>query len=443
MTVVHLSWSDLDGGAARAAWRTHDALRAAGVDSSMFVGLREGDDPYVRQYSPAESVATRLGRIVRRERLRSELRREARNRPAGFEHFRDDRTQFGADVSSKAPPAAIYHLHQVTDFVDYAASLGRLAKSAPLVWTLHEMSPFTGGCHYAYECDGFTRECGTCPQLGSDRRGDLSHRVWTRKRSVFDALAASRIQIVAASNWMAAEAARSGLFGRFTISVVPYGLDTQIFRPTADARRLLPAFGLDPASRIVLFVADYSSTPRKGFHLLNDALSRIPAGSNCAVISVGRGPTPNLSLPLRHAHLGSMTSDRMLAAIYSMADVFVIPSIQDNLPNTVIEAMSCGTPVVGFRVGGIPDMIRDGETGLLAAPGDTAGLASAIDTLIRDQGRRHRMGAAGRAIAEREYSRELHAARYVAIYEALQRAQESVRQPRRSVRFMPWYSVPS
>jgi glycosyltransferase involved in cell wall biosynthesis len=419
MKIVHLSWYDINGGAARAAWRVHESLRLVDADSSMFVGLRESQDPSVTQYIPGRSPAARLKRIVRRDLLKWQFARSSKQRPAGFDDFRDDRTIFNSETATSAPDADIYHLHQITDFVDYRASLGRLAERAPIVWTLHEMTPLTGGCHYSHGCDGYTRACGSCPQLGSTRSHDLSRAVWHRKHTVYERIPPNRLHVVGASRWIAGEAKRSSLLSRFPVSVIPYGLDTDIFKPMPEARRLLDEFGLKPSMRIVLFVTDWMNSPRKGFHLLDSALGALPKGPDTALVSLGRGDPPRLQSRLPHVHLGSLTADRMIAAVYSMADLFVMPSLQDNLPNTVMEAMACGVPVVGFRVGGVPDMVRHEENGLLVPADDVNGLTAAIHALLSDDDRRACMGRAGRAIAEREYSCRLQGERYVDLYRSI------------------------
>jgi glycosyltransferase involved in cell wall biosynthesis len=419
MRVVHLSSYDINGGAARAAWRVHDSLRMVGVDSSMFVSVREGYDPKVEQYVPSPGAVVRLNRIVRRDLLRRELQSASRARPSGFDDFRDDRTIFGSEVAQSAPDADIYHLHQITDFVDYRSCLPVLARRAPIVWTLHEMTPLTGGCHYAYDCTHFTGECGECPQLGRSNRRDFSHSVWRRKQMVYGGIPRERLHVVGPSRWIASEAARSSLLGRYPVSVIPYGLDTDLYHPMPEARHLIEAFGIAPSTRVVLFVADWTSVRRKGFELLDAALGALCHSSKTALISLGRGDSPRLQSKLTHIHLGSLTDDRMIAAVYSMADVFVIPSLQDNLPNAVLEAMACGSAVVGFNIGGIPDMVRDGVNGLLAPEGDVKGLAEAIQTLLGDDERRRAMGKAAREIAEREYSRRLQGDRYVELYRSL------------------------
>jgi glycosyltransferase involved in cell wall biosynthesis len=417
MNVVHLSFTDINGGAARAAWRVHRSLDLVGIDSAMFVGFRDGHGTDVTQYEPTSQLASRLRRRARRAVLHRD-HKVLMHRPAGSEPYWDDRTTNGSEVGALAPAADVYHVHQITDFVDYAA-LPILAARAPIVWTLHETTPFTGGCPYTYECAGFTRQCGACPQLGSSDERDLSHAVWRRKQRHYSRIAPTRMHVVGPSQWIAAEARRSTLFNRFPVSVIPYALDTEVFRPMREARRLLDAFGVPPSARIVLFVAASTNYLRKGFNLLDSALGRLKNISDVALISLGHGDKPTLQSALPYIHLGTLTEDRMMAAVYSLADVFVIPSLEDNLPNTVLESMACGTPVVGFRVGGIPDMVREGENGLLVPRGDIAGLATAIETLLTEESRRACMGAAGRRIAEREYNYRVQAERYSNLYSSL------------------------
>ena len=384
----------------------------------MFVAFCDRHDPSIQQYQPSGTAKARISRTLRHTLLRRALRRALRSQPPGLEKFRDDRTRFGTDVASTMPAADIYHLHQITEFVDYRATLARLASRAPIVWTLHEMTPFTGGCHYTFGCDGFAATCGSCPQLGSSSHYDLSHSVWLRKRGVYNRIPPTRFHVVGASRWIAAEAQRSSLFKQFPISVIPYGIDTDVFRPMPGARRLLDALEVPPTARIVLFVSDWMGNNRKGFDLLDAALHSRPL-SNVALVSLGRGDRPRLQSAMPHVHLGGFTEDRMVALAYSLADVFVIPSRQDNLPNAVLEAMACGTPVVGFKTGGIPEMVRDGVNGLLAEAGDVADLADAIAALLADEPRRAGMGRAARELAEREYTGARQGERYLRLYESI------------------------
>src|SRR5262249_14235139 len=169
----------------------------------------------------------------------------------------------------------------------------------------------------------------------------------------------------------------------------------------------------------VLFVADVVDNRRKGFSLLAQALTHCAASvDRLWLLSVGHNP-PKLKGEMRGSHLGYVDNDRFLSLAYSAADLFVIPSLQDNLPNTVMEAMACGTPVVGFDVGGIRDMVRDGITGSLVASGDLEGLQRSIVALLKSPDTRHKMSEQARQIALAEYPLLRQAQRYSELYEEL------------------------
>jgi glycosyltransferase involved in cell wall biosynthesis len=167
-----------------------------------------------------------------------------------------------------------------------------------------------------------------------------------------------------------------------------------------------------------LFVADSTDNWRKGFVLLAEALSGLTELPNLFLVSLG-GDKPALNSHIDHLHLGHTDNDRLLSFAYSAADVFVISSLQDNFPNTVLEALACGTPVVGFSVGGIPEMVRSGVTGLLAPPEDEHALAGDIASLLENDELRTEMSANCRRVAIEEYSLEIQANRYIKLYEAL------------------------
>jgi len=418
MRITHVAQCDIAGGAARAAWRLHQGLLRAGEESSLYVGGRLSPSPTVTQHTPDPRLRRRIRRIIRKELLRRALARATAASPGGYEHFRDCREEFGPEVAESIPPADLYNLHQIGGFLDYEESLLPLTRRAPVVWTLHEMSAMTGGCPYAYDCAGFTDRCGRCPQLGSSDEADFSREVWTRKRRVYDRIARDRLHIVCPSRWMAGEARRSSLLADRPIHVIPYGLDTEIFHPNPEARHLLEVFNLPHDARILLFVADYGGNRRKGFALLDQALSALSNPEKYILVSMG-ADEPRVSGKFRQFHLGTLSDDKLIAAFYSLADVFVIPSLEDNLPNTVLEAMACGTPCVGFRSGGIPDMIRHGETGLLADEKDPRHLREAIEAIFDDEARLRHMGETARKIAETEYPLDLQASRYRALYASL------------------------
>ncbi|HZK80335.1 MAG TPA: glycosyltransferase, partial [Humisphaera sp.] len=197
---------------------------------------------------------------------------------------------------------------------------------------------------------------------------------------------------------------------------IPYGLDTQEFSPRGK-EICRQALGIPEQSRVILFVAQSSAMRRKGFELFQQALTKLPPG-NLLLLSVGGGESA-MDGSIRRLHLGNVEHDRILSLAYGAADVFVIPSMQDNLPNTVLESMACGTPVVGFCVGGIPDMVRPGETGALAPAGNVDALATAIRTMLDDDEERRRMGENCRRVALEEYDAGAQARRYISLYTSL------------------------
>jgi glycosyltransferase involved in cell wall biosynthesis len=280
------------------------------------------------------------------------------------------------------------------------------------------MNPFTGGCHYDERCGRWASGCGACPQLGSADPADLSRQIWWRKEAAFGQLGDRRLHVVANNEWMAAQARRSPLLGRFPLSVIPNGLNSDTFAPRdrAFARDVL---GIPQDARVVLFVAMATTNHRKGFSLLVQALGAMrDEVPGLFLLSLGRARTmPEVQVP--HLALGEIKQERLLSLIYSAADLFAIPSLQDNQPNTVLEALACGVPVVGFDAGGIGEMVRPGLTGELVPVGDVSALREATAALLLDDGRRRALGAGARETALREYRQEQQVERYCQLYDEL------------------------
>ena len=417
MKILHLNTYDIEGGAARAAHRLHKGLGRLGLDSSMFVLQARSKDATVTTFEPTMDLFGRLRRRFRREQITHSFARYRKCHPVGYDPFRTDCSEHGADLVRQLPHCEVVNLHWISDFVDYQEFFSAVPQSKPVVWTLHDMNPFTGGCSYDDDCGRYTDGCGACPQLGSGQVRDLSHRIWQRKRRIFAQIPDGRLHLVSPSRWLASEARRSPTLGRFPVSVVPYGLDLDDFSPRdrSFARNVL---GLPQDASIILFCADWLGGRRKGFSQLAHALAGLEKLNNLLLISLGsRIPTLDIAIP--HVHLGSIQNDRFLSLVYSAADIFVISSLQDNLPNTVLEAMACGTPVVGFAVGGIPDMVRPSKTGLLVPPSDVIALRAAIVQLLEDHSARKELAANCRRIAVEEYSLVLQARRYGELYKSL------------------------
>lgn len=422
MKIVHVSAHDVLGGAARAAYGLHEGLTALGQESQMFVLDRRSDAPSIVAFDPPRHLHNRVLRRFRQERIRQGASRYRRSRPVDLigDSFNDDRSRHdGADLVAQLPHCDVVNLHVVVGFVDYRSFMGALPDGIPLVWTLHDMNVFTGGCHYDLGCDRFVDACGACPQLGSSDPHDLSHAIWKRKCDAYAGSSGRRSHFVAVSNWIAEQAQRSSLLARLPVSTIHPGLDVDAFAPR-DRQAARAALGIPADARVLLFVADSLVTRRKGFALLVEVLNAMEDTPGLVLLSVGDN-RPALAARVPHVHLDFLDHDRLLSMVYSAADVFVAPSQQEAFGLTVLEAMACGTPIAAFATGGIPDMVRPGETGELAVTGDTGGLRAAIVGLLGNEERRTRMGVECRRFAVQRFSRRTQAARYLQLYESVMR----------------------
>jgi len=300
------------------------------------------------------------------------------------------------------------HLHWVGNGLLRVEEIGKL--NCPVVWTLHDAWAFTGGCHYTGDCQLYKQQCGNCPQLGSLRMNDLSHTLMQRKLRAFASL---DLTIVTPSRWLGEMAAKSSLFSGRRIEVIPNGLDTDAFKPI-DRRTARNYFGIDNNHPVILFGTHWLSDPRKGGDLLCKALSIL--GMQCTLLTFGEGKLQVEILPMVTIRsLGHFSDNASLALAYSVADVFLCPSREDNLPNTVAEALACGTPCVAFDIGGLSEMIEHQKTGWLAKPFDPVDLAAGIKWLLTHAHPEHLRNAA-REKAMADYSITTMTARYSTLY---------------------------
>jgi glycosyltransferase involved in cell wall biosynthesis len=415
--IVHINRDEYTGGASRSAYRLHQSLVGLGHDSQMYVFNKSSDDLRTRRYIPPQNRLSFHVRNVRRMYIEAAIRRYDKSASPDRTFFSDDRTVFYKDVCCHIPEADVINLHWIADFLDLGAFFSWLPKDKPLVWTLHDMAAFTGGCCHAMSCDRFMGRCGACPQLGSSDESDLTREIWLRKQGYYSTLDPARFHVVTPSRWLGDRLKRSSLLAQFPHSVIPYGLDLEVFKPR-DRRLSREVLGIPMTAKVILFVSNGLHVRLKGLHVLMDALNGMDPNTGIFFLSLGFGSPPSLGR-FQQAHIHSITEDRLLSLVYSAADVFVLPSLADNLPNTMLESIASGTPVVAFDAGGIPDAVRPGVTGLLAKTGDAAELCSAIQELLGNDAKRAEMSANCRKIAVAEYSLELQANRYVQLYESM------------------------
>ena len=375
MNVLHISYSDAGGGAARSAYRLHSTLRAHGHASRMLVGRVRRDDPDVR--SIKRNLAWRAA-----DRAAGSIAD-----PLGLQYVFYP-SSFGVASDPWFREADVVQLFNTHGSYFSHTALPLLSRRRPIVWRLSDMWPLTGHVAYSYECERWRVGCGQCPYLHEYPKlpRDTTRLLFRIKDAVYRH---SRIIVVAPSAWIERIAAESPLLSRFPRVRIPNGVDLDRFRTQPKPRRERP---------VVLFSAPDPEDRRKGGHILEEVRARVGVEYELAAFNGGESE---------------------LARQLAEADVFLLPTLADNLPNMAIESMACGTPVVAFDVGGVGDAVRHLETGWLAPAGDTEALAAGVRSLLEDAELRERLGRGARAVAEAEYGADLEAKRFAELYEGL------------------------
>ena len=403
MRILILSTSERTGGAAIAARRLMEALGRSGVDARMLVRDRQTDDPRVT------GVRAGLWRKAW-ERLCILLC----NRLSRRGLWKVSLANTGVDITRRPEfrEADVVMIHWVCQGFLSLSDVRRILRSGkPVVWTMHDQWPFTGVCHLLLGCEGFAGGCLECPQL----RGSMARRIFRRKQRVY---AEGRLTFVGCSQWIADLARRSPLTTGHRVVSIPNPIPSDIFcpMPQDEARR---ALGLPQEGRIILSAACKVTDTLKGFQYLQEALALVEKRvaddgqsplHGAVLLVIGKHSDLHTSLPT--IAIPYVSDERRMAQYYAAADVFVTGSVQENLPNTIAEAMSCGTPCVGFRVGGIPEMIDHKENGYVARYRDAQDLAEGIEYCL---GHDLREAAAHKAAAT--YGERHVAPQYIALYE--------------------------
>ena len=403
---------DIKGGAARATYRLHKALQEVGIDSKMLVQYKESDDYSV--IAPVSKSSKTLGKI------RSRLDLLPLKKYKNFKKSPWSISWFPNSISKKIKliNPDIVHLNWICEGYIPISEITKI--NYPIVWTLHDMWAFTGGCHYSYECTKYQKKCGSCPQLESKRNLDISRWIWNRKYKSWRNL---NLTIVTPSKWLAKCAKGSFLFKDLRVEVIPYVIDIDVFKPMGKliAREIL---NLPKDKKIIVFGGiSAASDRRKGFQYLQPALKELIGSSqkeNIELVIFGLSTPlnpPNLSLKTNY--LGIINDDIALALIYSAADVFVAPSIQDNFPNTVLESLACGTPVVAFDIGGNPDMIEHKKSGYLVKPFEIVDLAGGVNWIINDENRLNKLSQKARSKVLNEFVIDKVVTKYIKLFEEL------------------------
>ena len=418
LRIVHYNLS-LAGGAATAAIRLHDGLLRAGVES-RFVYLN--GTPRDGGFFPGASLesAGAKGWLLHKFK-RIEYRLAKFRAGKGFELFSTPYSTFAFRGCSELGEPDIVHLHWIAGMFGWRQFFSALGLFTPVVFTLHDMFPFTGGCHYSHGCERFATGCGNCPQLGVSRDGDVSSKYFREKREAVEDV---ELHVVADSKWIELQARRSAIFaGARSIQTIYYGLDTSVFSPRGRiaARAQL---GIDPGRLAVAFGADGVENPRKGFGVLLAAVEMLlKRGHKPLLLVFGQGRIEGLSSSVAESiiHFGSVAEAHRLSLIYSAADFFVFPSLEEAFGQVALEAMACGIPVVGFATGGIPELVEAGLTGFLSETGSVSDLAEKMETMLVREEMRLAMGERSRRVVESRFKLSDQAQNYMELYERILR----------------------
>jgi len=421
MNIPILSTYESLGGASIAALRLCKGLLQLKQNAFMIVKQKQSRRPYVYSTNlkePFYEVEEQIFKEIQYHEINMD-RTEASNTLLSFPYPGYDLTHTPVITNSQ-----VINLHWVAGFqsVESIAALLKLGK--PIIWTLHDENPFTGGCHYTAGCKKYQTDCSDCPQL-NENPYDIPNHVIKNKINLWENH--NNLTIVTPSKWLATCAKKSRVFKNLRVEVIPNSLETDIFKPRVKvlAKKKM---GLSPESLILLFGAATGNEKRKGFYKLmaamkyclqDKAFKKMAKNKQIRIFTFGPLQEDMERLRIKIKSLGYIKDNRKLASIYSAADIFVLPSLEDNLPNTVLEAMACGTPVISFKVGGIPDMIEDGISGYMASPYKSQELGNLILKLLFNENKRKHMNLNCRQLIEKNFKLQDQAEGYLNLYEQL------------------------
>ena len=377
MKILIVNTSDIQGGAARAAYRLHQALLASGIDSQMLVQSKKSDD-----YTVISLVNSKFQKGI------NLLRPSIDQIPVKFYKNRT-KTLFSPSwigfnnivdkINEIAPD--IVHLHWICGGMIKIEEIAKI--KVPIVWSLHDMWVFTGGCHYDEECGRYEKECGRCTVLGSNNANDLSRKTFKRKQKAFNTK--QDITIIGLSKWLNECSKNSTLLKDKKHINLPNPIDTTTFK-SFDKEKARELWSLPKDKKLVLFGAmGATSDLRKGFKELSEALKLLNLKDIVFVVFGSSEPQNAPDFKFKTHYIGHLHDDVSLVTLYNAVDVMIVPSLQENLSNAIMESLSCATPVVAFDVGGNSDMIEHQKNGYLAKALDTDDLKNGIEWILDNE----------------------------------------------------------
>jgi glycosyltransferase involved in cell wall biosynthesis len=374
MKILIVNTMDAYGGAARAANRLHKALLAEGIESNMLVQKKTTNDYTVVTDTSKKAKIINILRPIIDQYPVKRYKNKTKTLFSTSNYSITDTVEFINKINPD-----IVHLHWVCGNMIKIEDFSKI--KAPIVWSLHDMWAFTGGCHYDEECGKYMDQCGTCKVLNSSDKNDLSHKIFNKKKKVF---LDKEMYIVGLSKWIHNCAKNSMLLKDKQHINLPNPIDISIYKPI-DKKVSRNLWNLPEDKKLILFGAMApTSDIRKGFNQLREALNKLNINNIEFVIFGSDKPKDGDSFNFPTYYLGSLSDDVSLVSLYSAVDVMIVPSLQENLSNAIVESISCGTPVVAFDIGGNKDIISHKFNGYLAKPFDTDDLKDGIEWVLKN-----------------------------------------------------------
>jgi len=418
LKVVHLNTYDGNGGAGRACLRLNRALLQQNIDSKVIVHYKFGHNEQIGTFNKnfIEKAIAAASIIIERI-LAKNILKPMKRTPFSF-------TWFGRSVIDHpdVQQADIIHLHWINHSFLNPKHLAELAQlNKPVVWTFHDSNAFTGGCHVRYTCDHFQRQCGYCPLLKHSDADDYSHRIWKQKKEAYEQL---KFSVIAPSSWMLKSVLSSSLMQNRSVLQLPNTLETDIFIPQKKDE-VRDQLGL-PKDKFIFLTGFMPSRKdlHKGTSYLLESLELLKErlgvkADEVELVVFGNRDTKGMpEMPFKTTFLGTISNDEKLSACYAAADAFLIPSLEDNLPYTVMESLSCGTPVIAFTTGGIPDMVKHEQNGYLAEYRSSVSFADGMEWVLNHPDKQQLQQEARKVIMD-SFAEPVIAQKHIGLYKQI------------------------
>ena len=416
MRVNHI-FKSATGGAGDFSYRIHLGLIKQSIDSKIYI-MNDNHSKRSEKLHFSNSIPSKVIRYFNRIKLNNDISKYDKKRRENkiLEKFSDIRNQHKVILNKNIFNCDVLHIHDLAGVIDFKNLIETIPENLPIVWTILDMNPFTGGCHYSHGCNKFELNCGACPILCSEDENDLSKKIWKMKNKILDKLEIKNISLVAISNWSKNEIKKSSLMKNFSTTVIPGSVDTNTFMPK-ERFSIRESLDIPQESFVILFIAENINAKRKGLDSLKKAISGIN-NKNLFLLTVGSiNRLDELNIPF--LNMGYISNDKILSMIYNAADTIVIPSKQEAFGLIGIEAMACGKSVIAFNNSGMSDYVKHAKNGLLVSNGDILSLRDSIEKLSINPEINLQFGIESRNIALKKYSLSGVSTAYIDLYNSL------------------------